>query len=634
MLKSFYLAGFKSFGEPVEIDLSKITLLYGENSSGKSSVLQALQYAREVFCNQNLDCLSTELGGDYVDLRGFDNFVHGRDPEQCVTLGFKFLVEKQIPGLVRVDDAAGHVEYNHAFLPHHQSVVNSLSCHHREQSDSSVRLLENPNPIAYLPWGNDSKSYEILVRFQIGQLPCTRELGCLRVAIIVNGVEVVTQATLKTIKQDRRLPEPDAEDFTVFRFNLSHPSLPDKFPDIVGIQNIDNVVNFRQEYREWLESHPDATEIMERYSTEAKVDLTEQETSECGWKTRLTELSGKTLLSFVVEGSALDLTHPLSPHKWLAVPSWLEAPRDQDLPARAVYEDPFGGYRYGQFTRKLTETDIKDLNLAGLYGGSMILHGWGLVASHLQQLQYVGPLRRHYEPPRNLLSTDTTRSWADGLGGWDTLAKYPEICDSVNYWMTSKELFNFDCRVETSTARRDQLKALLSEIDEETAEQISKLFEEMNSQMQVYLRSESGQRLTSRDVGVGYSQLLPIVVAAKAPSSYSKGEIVMLEQPELHIHVRLQAVLADLLASSDKQFLVETHSEALLLRLMRRIRETSREIINNGPRLLNDSVSIYHIRKEGKQSVAKQIKLDSLGNLTDEWPDELFEISFRERFGE
>lgn len=115
----------------------------------------------------------------------------------------------------------------------------------------------------------------------------------------------------------------------------------------------------------------------------------------------------------------------------------------------------------------------------------------------------------------------------------------------------------------------------------------------------------------------------------------------MLEQPELHIHVRLQAVLGDLLASSignstdgARQFIVETHSEALLLRLMRRIQEeTTKEMLGDGPRLLCDDVAVYHISKDDDGS-GEKIELDTFGNLTDEWPDDLFEISFKERFGE
>ncbi|HBJ37347.1 MAG TPA: hypothetical protein DDZ51_21860, partial [Planctomycetaceae bacterium] len=45
-------------------------------------------------------------------------------------------------------------------------------------------------------------------------------------------------------------------------------------------------------------------------------------------------------------------------------------------------------------------------------------------------------------------------------------------------------------------------------------------------------------------------------------------------------------------------------------------------------------VAIYHISKQDGNSIAKKIELDTYGNLTDEWPDDLFDISFKERFGE
>ena len=55
-----------------------MTLLFGPNSAGKSSIIQALHYAREVILHGNLDAHETEIGGKYVDLGGFKNFVHGR----------------------------------------------------------------------------------------------------------------------------------------------------------------------------------------------------------------------------------------------------------------------------------------------------------------------------------------------------------------------------------------------------------------------------------------------------------------------------------------------------------------------------------------------------------------------------
>jgi len=77
-----------------------------------------------------------------------------------------------------------------------------------------------------------------------------------------------------------------------------------------------------------------------------------------------------------------------------------------------------------------------------------------------------------------------------------------------------------------------------------------------------------------QDIGVGISQLLPVVVA----SVLFKDALISIEQPELHVHPRLQTELADMFIryalDSGNQFLLETHSEHLMLRLLRRVRDS------------------------------------------------------------
>ena len=68
------------------------------------------------------------------------------------------------------------------------------------------------------------------------------------------------------------------------------------------------------------------------------------------------------------------------------------------------------------------------------------------------------------------------------------------------------------------------------------------------------------------DVGFGVSQLLPFIVQ----SLVAEKQIISIEQPEVHVHPKLQADLGDLLAAAIKkenpnQFLIETHSEHLIL---------------------------------------------------------------------
>src|SRR3712207_7995242 len=79
MITAVAIENFKAIRERVAFELKPITLLFGPNSAGKSSILHALHYAREVFERHNLDPDQTLVGGKFIDLGGFRNFVHRRD---------------------------------------------------------------------------------------------------------------------------------------------------------------------------------------------------------------------------------------------------------------------------------------------------------------------------------------------------------------------------------------------------------------------------------------------------------------------------------------------------------------------------------------------------------------------------
>src|SRR5690606_16292388 len=86
--------------------------------------------------------------------------------------------------------------------------------------------------------------------------------------------------------------------------------------------------------------------------------------------------------------------------------------------------------------------------------------------------------------------------------------------------------------------------------------------------------------LSVNQLGTGISQVLPIVVAA---NSDDLG-LVSVEQPELHIHPRFQVELADVFLEAMRKhsFLIETHSEHLILRLLKRVRQTTDEELPDG----------------------------------------------------
>ena len=118
--------------------------------------------------------------------------------------------------------------------------------------------------------------------------------------------------------------------------------------------------------------------------------------------------------------------------------------------------------------------------------------------------------------------------------------------------------------------------------------------------------------------------------------------IVMLEQPELHLHPAIQVELGDLFIEStcehsgmERVFLIETHSEHLLLRLLRRIEETTEnELPSNIVELHAEDVSIIYVEpfrtKNSIKTRIKRLRLDNTGEFVDRWPNGFFD----ERAGE
>ena len=82
MLNQIGIGNFKAFGDKQNIPIRPLTLIYGANSSGKSSILHSLILARHAQETGNFDIHRTTIGGESVDLGGFRQFIHRRNVDR------------------------------------------------------------------------------------------------------------------------------------------------------------------------------------------------------------------------------------------------------------------------------------------------------------------------------------------------------------------------------------------------------------------------------------------------------------------------------------------------------------------------------------------------------------------------
>ena len=154
-----------------------------------------------------------------------------------------------------------------------------------------------------------------------------------------------------------------------------------------------------------------------------------------------------------------------------------------------------------------------------------------------------------------------------------------------------------------------------------------------------------------KDAGSGLTQILPFVIMSmRQPSNPSvirgfkpgrvraskTGNITFVEQPELHMHPQMQGELGDFLieataesselgGSRRGQIIAETHSEAVIMRVLRRIREG---------KLSKDDVSIVAIDKfEGGGSLAQQCRISDDGSLIDDLPISFSSLRMNDALG-
>jgi len=168
--------------------------------------------------------------------------------------------------------------------------------------------------------------------------------------------------------------------------------------------------------------------------------------------------------------------------------------------------------------------------------------------------------------------------------------------------------------LEESRKKRDHLMGALERFGTDSglfeSVSVTQLGKESRPPFQVKV-TIAGRKVNLADVGYGVSQSLPIVVQSLLSSPQS---LLLLQQPEVHLHPKAQAALGTLFAALSRDnawFIVETHSDYLVDRV--------RQEVGRGSISPHD-VSILFFDKEGASTRVYPLSLDERGDIVDAPP--------------
>ncbi len=231
-------------------------------------------------------------------------------------------------------------------------------------------------------------------------------------------------------------------------------------------------------------------------------------------------------------------------------------------------------------------------------------------------IKYLGPLR---DEPRPLYPLATSNDPVDiGIKGEHTAGVFDLNKDRITSYIPPDGFATPAVQPQVAsralkTAIIEWLKYLDVALDVQTHD-LGKIGHELK-----VITNDTSKEQDLTHVGVGVSQVLPILVMCFLAEPDST---IVIEQPELHLHPKVQTLLADFFLSMallGKQCIIETHSEYIINRLRFRAAAAQAEEISS-------LMKIYFVEKREGNSVFRPVEVNKYGAITD-WPDGFFDQS-------
>ncbi|MDE0508185.1 MAG: AAA family ATPase [Gammaproteobacteria bacterium] len=601
------IENFKSIGKRQSIELRPITLLFGPNSVGKSTVLQAVQYFCEVL-NGNFGKNSASING-YQSLGGFTSLVHRQDIGKAIKIKVIFsLNEHYRSDFFGINESSERCET----IPINYVNGNKLS--EGKIFELAVELevcwrtttvgpfTSNKPWVAYLKVELNGKLFYEISSVHSHSIYSTSKIKFNFGHWLLKKLE---KSTIAEFQQDDLTSDTESNlDDNIVKFDISSGQSK-KWRENVKFR-------YKSYFKEQEELSPLALEIQE---LSGLLDEKEEiEISNIGVNSQI-----------FANGSAPNLSENVE------LP--LEIP--EIISSRESHDE----------NRKERHRNLRELL------NELILSPVRAAYGYLSETVHIGSIREIPGKNYKSLGQPKVSNWKNGLAAWDMICSKNDLglTDLVNNWL-DEDVGKFDTgyRIEKFDAKQipddsELAKFLTGEIDILNLEKLRALYMSLPTQTGFRLRDTKHNILVDAvDVGTGVSQMIPVVVAVLSDNFPG---LVAIEQPELHVHPKIQVVMGDMFIrgiigengdagpyTSHKTLLIETHSEHIMLRLLRRVREHSESMAPSGFALKPDDLSVVYVEYGVAGARFQRICVTSEGDFKNRWPQGFFRERAEELF--
>ena len=623
LISAIEVENFKGIGKPVRIDLRPITLLFGRNSAGKSTVLQALCYAHELLSRRNADPHRVEIGGDRIDLGGFRRFVHGHDLDRVVRLRFDLSLKGwTVPDrlLRRIIEADPEAVMNEAMdeIPEEWFEAHAPAGFARS---GWVTLAVKWDPSTD---GPTLDSYEVGVNGSVvGRLQRDPAAGYGLTRLAYNSAHPLFHSLCRDGEPTPRTPatgeaagmvrEKGAETCLARAVVANLPSPTPNWKELLDLRGAELIAEG--------EDRP----VFEARLSSMVVGI------------------GDTLRAALADVRYVGPVRRLRPPT--AHPPSTSKPGDWSDGSEAWNrllrdDDPAPGARklVDDVNEWLTRSDRLDTGYKLQRRSIVELPADDAPVTVIRSLERLPTAFRNKDGDVDLaewLPKAATQVAALTEGDPQQVeAQILEFIDAEAREADSKRspedagglLIEAFGKAYRAVASRLAYIETLENGGPAVTNLIRKIASAPLRRTLDLVTAESELPVRTPEIGVGVSQLLPVVVAALDPD---RPGITAIEQPELHAHPKLQVELGDLFAHAaddGRVFLLENHSEHLMLRLLRRIEETHNgELPEGKPALRPEQVSVVYLDQVDGEVQATRLRIDETGEFVDRWPHGFFE---------